>query len=475
MIGARHGPGATLTPDDLEYLARLFRAQGRSGLIPATLTGNILVDPQGLFHGSDTNPPTITVAGLTGPCFRTWAGIVLAWGTVAPLLTADTTITFLNSQLTDSDKVVCRAIVAKGAQLRVQGLISSAQQVTAGVISGTVGKSTSGAGQLLTVTLTSGLIAGLLLINSTHISVSFLDTNPSGNSWTLTQPLLPYTFPDPNNFSPFVDTTTNGDSWVAYQLVGVHVSVFAPEIIGYDPAFDNVPALYRLQLLDPLGPGGNVTELGPHSQIYECNIQSLLLTASSVSDIFQTIGNCFNNGGLIASKDAGYGLFQILAGVTTSTAFSFSMEGLGTRIDGNHYARQIITVCNGGATIGLAFVPTGSTLQVSGLPQFNGSGAGAYGNAVLYGAGTLSIIGPSRGEWDSNDGSATQIFQLTGGIMLNKGTTASAYDASADPAVWHPGRTITPAHLDGSVAAGGFGPFGAINPGGACLVEGEFT
>src|SRR5580692_6531297 len=87
--------------NDLWLLLTRLRSGSSSPLVPASLVGNIYIDPQNSTgNASPAGPGTITSP------FLKYQNIAEVWGTTSPLLNTSTTLNFLSSHTDNTDPVV---------------------------------------------------------------------------------------------------------------------------------------------------------------------------------------------------------------------------------------------------------------------------------------------------------------------------------------------------------------------------------
>ncbi len=454
---------ALLKTDGTSLLLQvIFGAQGGVAPQTAALTGTILIDPQNVSgQASDSNPPTITNSGVTGPCFRTWAGLVAAWGTYAPVLNVTTTIVFISSHPDNTDPVIFTPFVGRGAVVSIQGATPTV--LAAGVVlAGTTAKNrAAGTNSLLITTLGASGAVGVLVENTTHSSRAWAYKALGGNSFSMTQPLVKAAVPGTSTPAE-VDTWANGDSVNLLAVIQVNIALFAPVII--DGTGNSKCYLFQLQVLDPAGVAANLCYLGD-VRVYECSIQryiNMVSDAGVVRSLVMT--NVFNQGG-IEAIGAGVSVF---GGAVTATAANFILGGSlasAVSIDGDFIVGAQLFL-GGGAQIGFLFLDANISVQAGIVTH----ATIAYGGHVLYGSGAnvVGMFGTSH--FFLNGGTFAAAFTAPGlvtGIQLNGAATASSH-TGASPDVLNSAITTTPAHLDAAAGAAGFGG-NAFNLGGASV------
>lgn len=408
---------------------------------------------------------------------KTWNGGVIAkYRTIMPFLRQNITWTFMSSHTDNSDPVIFHPVLEAGSVVRLTGSLGAAQQTGNGNLAGVIAKNRA-TPQLLTATFGAGTGSYLLVANATHASRAWLYTAAGGGAFTLSQPMVPANIPAYFTGMGEVNTWANGDAYTIYNPVAVNVVDIEPVHADYNAAFDNAFNLHGIALYDPAGIANDHMFIGDLVTVTECLCERTILKKNNTGvDIFTGLWNCAAVGGMmggmippaIAARLAPN--FLILGGIFGSTSTFFASAN-GTILDGD----VIVPLLSGSAAVslqdgslGAVYLEQGTTLSCVGQIDNNAS---VVANAV-WGKGTLDFKGATRCAWGAGTAVNTFLLAAPGAVKMNGGATASAYDTGADPAVWHAGRSITPAHLDGTVAAGGFAG-NAINPGGACLTSGN--
>lgn len=400
--------------------------------------------------------------------------IVRRWQTTQPILRQTTTIHFMSSHLDDSDPVI-------GAPWCVQGSCSLVGVLPAAAATGTISalaaQVRSGAGNFWNATFPAGTGWGVgsLIVNATRgNSRAFVYSPPGGEmaNTVFTQPrnpvgALPFTTAVPTR----VDTWANGDTVNIYNLFKINVEWWKPALLDFN-ATANISAIWQLEIQDfgPfagfdqcfIGPGCAQLELYAHKPRL-CDVFGLVATFHV--NVLQDVYTLFNPGFPGTS-----GNLQLFSGGYLDQLI---FNNFGSFIDGD----VIVTNVNGeGGTWGLVAFDNstgGHLVRVEG-PQLVCK-ALTDGSAILWSpnGGVFDNSGRCRCQFPTGAGTAATTFPgLT--LKLNGVTTANAYDDTADPGLWHPGRNLTVANLDADVAAGGFRSNGiarAIDPAGACFIS----
>jgi hypothetical protein len=427
-------------------------------LQPAALQGQIYFDPQASVvpTASDTNPPTLVPAGqsVAGPVYRSWRGIVGAWGTVSPLLTTATTVTQLSSHTDDSDPIVWMPYTNKAgtiARLTAGAPAAIATGVVLGVV--TQKNRTAGANSDLRADIgASGAVALRVQNTDRANSFSFVYKLVSGTTFELDQPYNPLVVP----FAQTVPTQNNG--WLA----GDHVNLQQP-IASNIAALDmlcleingaETSGLYvtGLTALDPTGPFNSNLYVGRHVNFGDCLVQRCLVFENAADNFVlrqvQAVHNIGYAMGSNASSNIGEPVF--IGGAMTNGG------ALGTATFDGDIILAGFTNVNFGGIFGNVYLD--HELHVNVGEMFASSFR--FGTAVIYGSAGAKIQCFGRGTFSMSG--ATFAASLTAapfiagtGLLLNTSTTASTH-SGASPDVLTPGVTITPAAMDAAGAPGAF-------------------
>jgi hypothetical protein len=446
---------ALLKTDGTSLLAQVvFGATAGLAPQPAALTGTIIIDPQNVSGvASDSNPPTATVATFTGPVFKSWAGLVAQWGTIAPVLNANTTIVFVSSHTDNTDPVVFWPIIGAAATVIIQGAAPTV--VTAGVVlAGTTAKNrTAGANSLLITTLGATAAAGQLIENTTHASRAWAYKALGGNSFSITQPLVK-TLGVPGTLAPAeVDTWANGDTVNLLTPIAINLVEFTPTLV--DAAL-NKALVFQCTILDPLGVGTGECVVGESVQLQEVRCQRFLCMLASFAS--QEVVNVDSAGGTQQVGGTNSAPFFIGGCVRATSVFAAASY---PAFDGDIILGGAC-VFFGGASFGLVFLDAGAKMNGGILIGQNI----AYGAHVIYGSGANTINMQGTSHFGLSGSNFTATFTAPGlvtGIQLNGAATGSSITGAG---AINQGITTTPAHLDAAAGAAGFGS-NAFNFGGA--------
>lgn len=424
-----------------------YGALGRTSTSPASwAVANWYIDP---VSGSDNN--TCTTSGA--PC-QHYYEIVARWGTQSPILKQATTINFLTDASTDGDPVILTPLIAKTGSISLIGTLQSVSWGSSTL--GTVTAKSRSAGTQLQANLgqaASGAV-GLLLQNSTHASISWVDAAAS-NVGTLTQPLVAAASPAPGmTLTPAeVDTTATSDTFAIKQPTKAHVVVFEPTAYGGDGSFDGVFGfMQHIWVPDSQAVGASQAHFNHAVVVTESRIDRVTVThdIDLNNGALAGFSNCYLNGsGFFA------GVLVNAGAVNTGAAFlSFFSSSI---IDGDAYlhSQTLIegptNISNGAATgLHLAWATGTVRVDVGAIALINN---GSYSTRGLWGTYTVNV---KPNAFLGYQTSAATSFLATPTLQLNGGTTGWSV-TSAQPSVWNGGITVNVTNLDAAAGASGFG------------------
>lgn len=413
------------------------------------------IDPQNLTglasdgnSGIDAAHPVLTYNG----------GVVAKWGTQSPTLRQNTTITWLSSDLTGADPVVFTPTVVQ-CFVKLTGV---ATIIHAGAFVAVTPKAHSPA-QLLNVDLGFAASVGQFVQNTTvgKASKGAVYKLVGGTNFAILQPLS-------NAVVPFVsgsqvNTWAPGDTYQLLAFPSVYFVNVTPAVGGFDPSFDVSIQLLNLHAIEP-APLGTFSAwvYGADVNDLECLIDPLVQGVSSQQGTEPTYSysSFFTQG--VFNQDANHSF--VGGGIVNQ---------FGSVIGGGFQADIVLdnTAGLGAFQVGArswALPPNMVGAYIGGVVEVAGSLViGTHTLGVIWGPGTLNVVGTTRMVYGGAAGEAVAVFLQAGGLLLNNGATAYAINP-IDPAAWHPGRALTPANLDALLPAPGFAGL-AINPGGASI------
>lgn len=408
---------------------------------------------------SDTNTCTSATCGAAGsaigPC-KTYGEVIGRWGTASPVLAQATRVTFLSDD-TEPTFDVTPIIVAGGS------LIYTGTLVVAG--SGTVASVTAknrATPQRLTVGLgqaASGFI-GLVFSDTTHPSYSWVDYESSGNSAVLTQPFSHAA--DCTTLPTEQDTVTVGDAYQILHPVVVPIRTWNPVLRGNASGGlgTGQMCLEHLWVPDATGvPGTTGFDFGLSAAMTELRIDPNAFSRINNQPQEPAYNyNVFDTGGAQANASTQNGTAFVGGALYASRPTNPHGDNIanngGFILDGDIAAKGFVLMANGPGFVGTAYISShleilNSTVQM----ENNVAGGPALWGPGFIQVGTNSIL-------LLQGATATSTLLNTGGIVFGLATnvtTGCALDSSVDPALTHCNRTLTPAHLDATVASGGFG------------------
>jgi hypothetical protein len=391
---------------------KLFRATGVAPIIPPAWTVAFwFVDPTNL-TGSASDSNSCTTIAL--PCSTFHEINDHRWGCIGspngcPRFRQNTIVLFLSSQTGNIDQIYFRPANESGAFSALQGNISAAQQVATGTLSGVISK-VRFPSQLLVATLTAGLSPGQLIVNSNpaHPSRAWLYKNISGNTWSISQPLLPVTLPA--NPQPVeVDTWANGDAYTIYTPVSVDIAVLGGTSTG---GLTNGLQVNSLRFHGSIANDAMSIDASS-TVISECNNDNQFIGYSSPRLPYESsLTNTFLNGRVRTS--AGFSAATILA----AGVLNNSNELPSSVLAGDIILAQS-TIVNG---LGWAFaaynniyIESGKTLSYLNDGDVDNENA-IYGGPFIWGPGVLDVGMTARFQYDAP---ASNVLLNTGGIALN--------------------------------------------------------
>ncbi len=419
------------------------------------------IDPQNVTGLADDNNSGIDA---THPVLTYNNGVARKWTTYSPTLRQDTTLTWLSSQVGDTDPVVFTPIMVDAVAV-LQGSLGAAQQIHAGNLAGVVSKNRA-TGQLLEADLGFAAPIGSLVQNTQggKISYAWVYKNVAGTVFALTQPMVPATIPfDFSTPTTEVDTWANGDTFLVFAPIGVNLVEIEPVVAQFNASFAAPVQTYHLRgtSADGVISDANV-QIGTDVSLVECSFDSLVRFPSPCDDLGGFWSNDFFGAG-VQGNTMGYSI-QILGGAIVVNAnvgnsiITFSVDN-DTIVDGTAAAALWISA---------ASIPGLGNVYISGTSFAQGDFPARL--ATIWGPGLLDVLGASRCFYNSARGAAAT-FLNSGGLFLNGQANASAFDPTSG--LWSVLIPITPANLDLAFASGGFGGL-ATNVGGASFSSQNF-
>ncbi len=402
-----------------------------------------------------------TCTSASAPCL-TWSEINdHRWGCVGsprgcPHLTQTTTVNQLSSHPNTSDPIIVYPALL-GASLFFVGPLGAAQQVATGTTSGTVAKArTSGAPQLLNVTLPAGLALGELVQNTTHASFAWLYQNTSGNAWNMAQPLAAVTPPIAAVLAPpaEVNTWANGDAVTVWQPVVINAVDVEPIVADLSASFNNGVYFQHLTIDAPGDTFPAPVTFGENVSLIESASRRMVnwRTSASTGAYFPQAINGYAKRGYTSNVGSSDPAIAIVAGVVGEFNSTATINGMGNfQFDGDVIFGGPSTLYNTGNQFGLVYIDTGATVLCtpeSGRTLVVDSG-GMYGSAIVWGPGTFNTT--VHVQYNAGAGKAATTFTVTN-LRVNFQTKACIAQPGA-AAIGACNTTLTAANLDTNAGA----------------------
>lgn len=426
---------------------------------PQNVTGNASDDNR----GDNASFPVMTYNG----------GIVSKWGTTAPILRQNTTITWLSSQPVGGADPVIAIPICVGVVLIMNAALPVATH--AGILAGLVAKNQS-TGQVLTANLGFAAIPGQLVRNTTAGKDSFawVWQNVAGTTFKLSQPLVPSILPlQEGAFPAEVDTWADGDAFAVYDLISVNVTHASGNAAMFD-AIDNFPApvqIHHINIASPDGLDSDNNFSAANIAVIECSTNCVVDDAPDfASDYISSAQNCFFGSSITSRADQWVMYGGVARSQLVGSVIPWSF-GFGVILDNTSGVGCVI----GGPMGQGQGVPYLLDVYIAGVIDYQNmldaaqvAAGPAHIATVVWGPGTLNGIGVARLRYASAN-TATGTFLNAGGLTLNSKSSTNTFDPSTG--AWAGPIAITPAHLDTTIGLGGFDGL-AANVGGASIAVG---
>jgi len=453
-------------------VAMPFAAAGATPIIPASWkVPRWEIDGQNSIGcASDANSGTSAtcVGGCSGSNCPSGVGplrtcqelITHRWGCYGSLQTCarlqqDTTVEWVSSDTTDD---VCYfAPALEAGDLVLQGAPTT---VCSGTLSGKVPKSRTAPGQLFEFTLCAGLQPYDFVLNTSNGSAAYTFKNVSGNTWSISQPLLTYTVPWNGVDVAEDDTWANGNSYVVERFPSVNLA-FVQSYMAHSTTAPNPIHSSYVYHLNPLQISGQRNTLFASSTTVTFFVESkvdayldLGLYAAGLNSVASgSIESQSVTGN--AASGAGWKAGIVQQDISTSVSSTFEADAIVTGTAG---------LWDFDAQINGVYIDTGEFLVLTG----NSIGFPYPGLAApfVWGPGVFSVDPP--GTYLINEATAAPTLLLSAGNLQLNGLSTGCSATNAKPAVWNCGITLSGANIDAAVGAAGFGG-AAIDPIGAAI------
>jgi hypothetical protein len=389
--------------------------------------------------GSDAN-----TCLTTGSACKTWGHLASLWGTYSPRLRQTTTVTYLSSSSDNSDPVYWNPYLEGGASAILTAPLPTA--TSTGTFSGLLAKNRA-SGQLLTANLTSGLSPGMLVVDITRGSRAWTHANTTGATWSLTQPTPTQTAPVASLLTSEDDTWANGDSFAVYAPIKINVGFLGAQLTDYNQtAFANGPYFYQATLYDPNGASNDEVVIGMQGVVFvESSIQRFVIGQNSNLYVgTNRYINCDISGGMTSGPIA-----ETVVEAGQSRSPGVEISGNTVSFNNDFIASEHINVFGG--EYGFVYLDSGDHFfgqGASSVRYVNSSGA-----PIVWGPGSIDVIGTAEFYYPSGAGKATSIFLNSGGLKLDGAPTAMSMGANGITT----GIALTPANLDAVAGPTGFG------------------
>lgn len=420
------------------------------------------IDP---IHGNDASAGTAPTAAL-----KTKRQLIQLWGTTRPVLTSTVTITYLSSETNDSDPGIFEPILVGGQLIHMAALPTATLTATLN----TVTAKNRSSNQILqaTFSVTSGAVAaGMMLVNSTRSnSRAFAQRNTSGSTWQISQPMAPYAGTGATYAPSEVDTWAAGDTIHGYALTSVNLVRIGGALVDYDSTAGPGHIAYQLTLLDA-GQFPGVGNLDFHNRampaIVECTIQRVLHVQGPAYQ-YQNASQpgVFNCASTANNNNLAGGNVTFYAGFLTGLACPSGVPTLGYDL--------IVRLASSLSFFDAGFVVNGNGLALdAGSIPFELTGANGLTEAPIYGPGKVNV---QSGQLQLTS-TATSLLPVGntgaggGGLELAGVPTGYSMATSGGVTTIHGGIALTPASIDATAGASGFGGT-ATNLAGASITNG---
>ena len=439
-----------------------------AGLLqPASLQGNIFIDPQNVSGNAGQGP---AFGGSALVPLSSYKALVALWGGTTAFINQNTLITFISAHNNNLDPIVADILLAQGATF---GITTTPTVVATGVVlAGTVAKNrTAGANSLLQTNLGGSGATNQLVVNTTHASVAWNYKSLGAGAFSMCQPLVAGSVPPAlQTTNPAeVDTWANGDTVNLLTPLAINLVRLTVTVLDWNTARTSAATLYRVVVFDPSGTNGqNDCFLGPNIHVIESQFQKKIQSnpGSQGNGSSWTSGAfgypCFINCQFFGGIES-IGGFRITGGNIQGTSF-LQLNGTNSNIDADTILTGIVSIAGGSLSLGFAALDSGGANNLS--LAFGGRircVTGAYGGHVIYGgaaAGSNILIGMGATLQNATGTySAGYTFPtcIATGFLLDGVANVGQSHTGASPDVINSGITTTVANLDAAAGPAGFG------------------
>ena len=404
---------------------------------------------------------TCTANTTIGP-LKSWQGLdVVKWGcrgapSGCPRLRQSTTITFLSAATDNTDPVVFNPQIEAMATVTMTGSLGAAQQQATGTLNVVTAKNRATPQQLAsTFTLTAPdggaaptLLPDWLVLDTTHAAAAWLYTVSGG---ILTQPLARPASPVATATPAEVDTWANADAVAMYQPVTANLVKLAPVLADINsstffPQFQVVD----LAVYEPNGSAANLDELTLGGNVPMVFDEVSFGRTVQLAPLDASLNTSFVNCDFLGTISGGNGSTNITV-KWTGGDIRGAFSAVQAQVDGDTYVgNNALTAMS---AVGTAYVASGKVWQMY-SDGASIQSASAYNTAqpVIWGPGTLNIVGATRMGYASGSGKAALEFLVTT-LQLN-GQTKGCLDIQGAASTFGTCNiTVTAANLDTNLGA----------------------
>ena len=485
----------TLCPDPLAVTPVLINASGGAVTVEGPILGGDVVVPQGttatfsfspvtnlwsvsgtssgsgaqgqtawfIDRNNSTGLASDSNSGTASAPLLTFAELVSRWGTTAPVINQNTTITYLGPGDTDNSDPVTLMPVCNNCTMTVQGTLTL---VHSGTLVAVTPKHRA-TPQLLNADLGTPVapLTAKLIKNTTtgKSSYAWIHAAVSADVAELSQPLSPTTLNTNPPTNTEVDTWAPGDTYEVFSMSAINAwnvgSLYeVTNFIGPGPN----PGLqfYQMAIFDPTGPTNDDIYVGRYVAFNECLIERVINgTIAGTQDTLNLHLNSYFQGGLFRPA-AAQSFF--LGGIVSFAVCGDHSAWPNLNFDNDVLIHTVPFIPNNlsGAMFGAAYISASTQLALSGglnfcLP-FTLSEPPGSGVAALWGPGSVDVQGGnSTFAYQTPASGASGSLIFTGALTINAATTANTFNPATG--TWAAPITISAAHLDAALGSPGFG------------------
>jgi hypothetical protein len=418
------------------------------------------IDPQSTFGGNDAND------GLTASTpVKTWAQVILRFGTYSPLLNQNTTFIFLSNHTDNSDPVIFTPYLGgNGINVVITGVLNSSNQVSTGAFSGLIAKNRN-TGTLLTTTLTNAPVSGWFVHDTTNDGYCWVYKNPSSNVAVLSQPMESSVsaIGIGNAFPSEINNTDGYDIYIAYEPVHVNITQITTQSSASEESYTAGRVIIQnLVIFDPGSDDNDSVILGNYVALVETRIDRYSVIYQTELSSELPILNCFIGNAVISATALLQG--GILGRAYDAVAVEIT-QGFYPQLDADIIlAYDLVALCN--LYVGYYYIEQGANLFAYPTSKIECIDSYVDGYGAVWGPGNINVESIYRYN-NPIDNTAVGYFKNTGGITINSKSTAYSFDPSGN-GIWRNRIPITPAQLDASLSSGGFAGTASI-PGGGII------